>query len=102
MIHVIATIEAAAGQRAALLEAIEANLPNVRAENGCVRYEPTVDVETSIGAQGDVRDNVIVMIEQWESLDALEAHLVAPHMLEYRKKVKDLVAGVSLQVLGSP
>jgi len=32
-------------------------------------------------------------------LDALKAHLAAPHMTTYRENVKDLVAGVTLQVL---
>jgi quinol monooxygenase YgiN len=29
----------------------------------------------------------------------LKAHMTAPHMLSYREKVKDLVAGVSLKIL---
>ncbi|MFH1569176.1 MAG: antibiotic biosynthesis monooxygenase [Gemmatimonadota bacterium] len=39
------------------------------------------------------------MVEQWASLAALQAHLGAPHMATYRQRVKDLVKGVSLQVL---
>ena len=34
-----------------------------------------------------------------EQLAALEAHVAAPHMAEYRVKVKDQVKGVVLQVL---
>ena len=37
--------------------------------------------------------------EKWESLQALQAHLQAPHMREYRERVKDFVASVTLQVL---
>ena len=40
-----------------------------------------------------------VILEKWESLDHLNAHLAADHMDEYREKVKDLVVGVSLQIL---
>ena len=43
--------------------------------------------------------NYMVVVEKWESLDALNAHLVAPHMGSYREQVKDLVAGMTLQVL---
>ena len=32
-------------------------------------------------------------------LDHLEAHLIAPHMLAYRARVKEMIAGVSIQVL---
>ena len=38
-------------------------------------------------------------MEKWESLEALQAHLVAPHMLEYREGVKDLVQETIIQVL---
>ena len=40
-----------------------------------------------------------LVVEKWESLDALNAHLVAPHMGSYREQVKDLVTGMNLQVL---
>jgi len=46
-----------------------------------------------------VRDDVVTVVENLESLPALEAHLVAPHMLEYRARVKELVERVSIQVL---
>jgi quinol monooxygenase YgiN len=35
----------------------------------------------------------------WESLQALQAQLQAPHMGKYRERVKEFVAGVTLQVL---
>lgn len=99
MIIVIATIEVVAGGRDAFLEQFYAVTPAVRAEDGCLEYGPTLDVETSIPAQGDVRPNTVTIVEKWESLEALEAHLVAAHMVEYRGKVKELVQNVSLQVL---
>jgi len=49
--------------------------------------------------QGETRPNTVVVVEKWESLEALEAHLVAPHMVAYRAKVKDLVNSVAIQVL---
>lgn len=99
MIYVIATVEIVEDKRAEFVEAFRANVPNVLAEEGCIEYEPTVDLETEITAQPDARDNVVVVVEKWESMEALEAHLIAPHMLEYRKTVKHMVAGVSLQIL---
>ncbi|MDP6444256.1 MAG: putative quinol monooxygenase [Pirellulaceae bacterium] len=99
MIIVIATIELHAGSRDAFLAEFHQVVPAVRSEVGCIEYGPTVDVETNIVAQGDVRDNVVTVVEKWESLAALEDHLIAPHMLEYRPKVKDLVANVAIQVL---
>ena len=75
------------------------NLPHVLAEDGCVRYEPSVDVSTGIPVQGELRDDVITVVESWESLGHLQAHLTAPHMASYRERVKDLVIGASLQVV---
>ena len=43
--------------------------------------------------------DTVVVIEKWDSLDALRNHLASPHMLAYREKVKELVLGVSLKVL---
>jgi quinol monooxygenase YgiN len=56
-------------------------------------------VATGIAAQVPLREDVVIILEKWDSLDALRAHLQAPHMREYRGRVKDLVARVQLQVL---
>ncbi|QDU96736.1 putative quinol monooxygenase [Lignipirellula cremea] len=99
MIHVIAAIEIAAGRRDDFLAEFFKVVPLVLAEQGCLAYGPTIDVETNIPAQGDPRPDVVTVVEQWESLDDLEDHLMAPHMLEYRKRVQPLVQSVQLQVL---
>lgn len=99
MIHVIATIELAAGRRDDFLAEFHKLVPLVLAEAGCLEYGPTVDVTTDIPAQGSPRDNIAVIVEKWESLPHLEAHLIAPHMLEYRARVKEMVVGTSLMVL---
>jgi len=44
-------------------------------------------------------ENIVTMVEKWETMANLNAHAVAPHMLEYREKVKDIVESVSLKVL---
>jgi quinol monooxygenase YgiN len=99
MIHVIATVEVAPGQRAAFLTQFRMVMPLVWAEDGCIDYGPAVDVASGIAVQLPLRENVVTIIEKWESLEALRAHLQAPHMTEYRARVKDLVRGVQLQVL---
>ncbi|MCK5802096.1 MAG: antibiotic biosynthesis monooxygenase [Lentisphaeria bacterium] len=98
MINVIAGIEVKEGTRAAFIELFQANVPNVLKEDGCIRYSPTVDVDTGLAPQGGVRENVVTIVEAWESLDHLKAHLQAPHMLAYKEQVKDMVLGVSLIV----
>ena len=46
MIYVIAGIELNEGCRDEFLEIFKGNVPKVRAENGCIKYEPTVDVDS--------------------------------------------------------
>lgn len=99
MIHVIATIQVAPGTRDAFLEQFRAVMPHVLAEDGCVEYAPAVDVPTPLAIQEPVRDDVVVVVEKWDSVEALLAHTKAPHMADYRTRVKDYVVGVALQVL---
>jgi quinol monooxygenase YgiN len=99
MIHVIATIETSPGRREDFLAAFQELVPDVRAEQGCLEYGPAVDLPTSIADQPAARDNVVTVIEKWDSVEALRKHLGAPHMLRYRRTVKDLVLGVSIRVL---
>jgi len=99
LIHVLATVELKEGKREAFLDEFRRVVPLVRAEAGCLEYGPAVDLPTEIAAQLPPRPDVLVILEKWEGLDALRAHLAAPHMREYRDRVKDFVARVQLQVL---
>lgn len=99
MIYVIATIEVKPGKREPFLREFHRNVPNVRAEKGCIEYGSTVDLKTDIRVQIPLRENTVTIVEKWESLQALQAHLQAPHMGEYRERVKDIIASVTLQVL---
>ena len=99
MIVVLATIELKPGKREDFLREFRLIIPKVRAEQGCVEYFPAIDAVSGIAAQGTPREDVVVVVEKWESIPALETHLIAPHMMEYRPKVKDFVKRVSLQIL---
>jgi quinol monooxygenase YgiN len=99
MIHVIATIQVKPGKRDAFLAEFHRLVPLVQAEAGCIEYGPTIDVVSGNPAQELLRENVVVIIEKWENLAALKAHSQAPHMADYRVRVKDLVVGMQLQVL---
>jgi quinol monooxygenase YgiN len=98
MVHVIASIQVKPGCLPRFLEVFKSNVPAVKAEAGCVEYRPTVDVDAGMAPQR-LEPDMAVIIEKWDSLDALRRHLAAPHMAAYREKVKDLVAKVALKVL---
>ena len=99
MIHVIATIELKPGCRAKYLDILRQNVPSVKAEKGCLVYEPTIDIDTDIAIHEKTGENVVTLIEAWESVDALKKHFTEPHMLAYREKAKDLFQKVRIRVL---
>ena len=99
MIHVVATIEVQDGQRDAFLKHFHELVPKVLAEEGCLEYGPTVDLETNLSAQPPLQPNVVTVIEKWTELPALEKHLMAPHMVEFRGSVKDLLVETKVHVL---
>ena len=98
MIHVIAKVSTAVGRRDAFLAEFQKLAPSVRAESGCVQYTPTVDADTDINIQQRAGENTVIIVEQWESVQALKDHLVAEHMVAYRERVKDLVEQVQLEI----
>ena len=98
MIHVIASVSVKQGSRKEFLDIFKANVPNVLEEKGCIEYRPAVDIAAGLDPQV-LDENLVTVIEKWESLDHLRAHLTAPHMLDYREKVSSMVEGVVLKVL---
>jgi quinol monooxygenase YgiN len=98
MVHVVATIRVNPGCMSQFLEIFKSNIPTVLAETGAVEYRPTMDLGTGLPRQV-LEENTIVLIEKWSSLEALRNHLVTPHMLSYRERVKGLVISTSLRVL---
>lgn len=101
MIHVIATAYIDKGRRQDFIRAFNVNIPNVLAEKGCIQYTPTVDFVSGIDRQIPPEEDTVVIIEQWETIEDLENHLVAPHMSEYRERVKDMVRSVELRITTS-
>lgn len=97
MIHVLAIITALPGKRAELLEAFHANMPAVHAEAGCLEYGPAVDA-AGLG-QASFGPDSFVVIEKWESPEALAAHAKSPHMAAYGEKTRHLVADRAIYVL---
>lgn len=98
MIHVIATIRVAQGRLNEFLMEFRRLVPDVRAEKGCLEYGPTCDVETGIAGVPGAREDVVTVVEKWDDVPALAAHLNAPHMSTYREAVKDMVLDVDIRV----
>ena len=99
MIHVLAIITAQPGQRATFLAALHANMPAVHAEDGCIEYQPVIDVDNFGAIQTPLGPDSFVVVEKWATADALKAHGAAPHMAAYAAKTRPLVASRVIHVL---
>ena len=99
MIHVLAVITAKPGMRDAILAAFRANVPNVLAEQGCIEYGGAVDAENALPFQTRYGPDTLVVVEKWESMDALKAHAAAPHMAAYGAKTKEMIASRVIHIL---
>ena len=99
MIHVVAVLTTKPGMRAEVLKHFKANVPNVHAEKGCIEYGAAVDEGNAPPWAAKHGPDAIVVIEKWDSVDALKAHAAAPHMKAYAEKVKDMLAGRAVYVL---
>ena len=99
MIHVLAIITAKPGKREAILREFRANVPAVRGEKGCIEYGPAIDAEGIGGFQTKFGPDSFVVIEKWESTDALKAHAAAPHMAAYAAKTKEMIQSRVIHVM---
>jgi quinol monooxygenase YgiN len=99
MIHVIAVITAKPGMRDTILQAFRANVPAVRAEKGCIEYGAAVDADDALVFQTKWGPDTFLVIEKWESMDALKAHAAAPHMVAYGAKTKEMTASRVIHIL---
>ncbi len=85
MVNVIARSEIKPGCMEKYMQILKANVPTVLAEEGCIRYEPCVDVNAGIGPE--VKGDYVTILESWESVDHLRAHLATKHMAAFREAV---------------
>jgi quinol monooxygenase YgiN len=99
MIHVIAVITAKPGMRDTILTHFRANVPAVKAEQGCIEYGAAVDAEHALAFQTKYGPDTFLVIEKWESMDALKAHAAAPHMAAYGAKTKEFIASRIIHIL---
>ena len=99
IVHVIAVITTKPGQRAAVRDLFNANVPAVLAEDGCIAYEATIDTENAGPMQSAFGPDTFVVVEKWSSMEALGAHARSPHMKAYGASTKDMLADRAIHIL---
>ncbi len=58
-----------------------------RAEHGCVRYELNQSIENP---------NIYIVVETWQSQQAIDLHNTTPHFVEFANFAKEHVDGLSI------
>ena len=101
MIRVVAVITAHPGRREEILTAFRANVPNVRAEKGCIEYASHIDAAEIGPFQAKFGPDAFVVLETWESQQALSDHIATPHMKSYGQKTKDLIASRAIHEMSA-
>ena len=101
MIHVVAVITAKPGKRDEILKHFRANVPAVASEKGCIEYGAAVDADNALPFQTKYGPDTFVVVEKWESMDALKAHAAAPHMAAYGAKTKEHIATRVIHILSN-
>lgn len=81
--YITAKVTARPGQEEHLKAAILDNIPRVRAEKGCERYDLVVSRE---------HPHIFLFNEVWSDKAAFEAHGKAPHMQEHRQRTAGMTA----------
>ena len=99
MIHVLAVITAKPGLRKTMLDSFRANVPAVRAEDGCIEYGAAIDAESALGIQTEYGPDTFVVIEKWRDLKTLQAHAAAPHMAAYGARTREHIASRFIHIL---
>ena len=82
-IRLIATHTAKEGKREALLSALKQNVMGSRKEPGNITFEVFEDTATP---------GKFYLIEDWRSMEAIEAHREAPHFKKYMEQSAEFLA----------
>lgn len=98
MIYVVARFFAVEGQRQSLLSAFAEIRPLVLKEKGCGAYATLVDAQTDIKRQAPLEPDAVMLLEQWETLEDLYAHIGASHMIAFREKNGHLIRSSELRI----
>lgn len=93
MINVIAEMQIRENCMEKLVAIVKELVPIVRAEKGCIKYEPNFAVDD------EGHQKYFYFVEAWESEEDLKAHLESPHMAKWRDEVKDLRIASQVKVL---
>ena len=84
MVHVVVMVRVKEGKAREFINLFKSVAGKVSQEKGCIQYITAVD---AIGAPPDTVDqNVVTVLERWESVEDITAHMGTPHMKDFFEK----------------
>ena len=95
MIYVIARAEIMPEKFSAYVDELQRLVPLVRAEDGCLVYDPCVDLE------GEGAGRFITIIEKWASKEHWQSHMQTVHMADFRRVAKPWRVGNTVYAVTS-
>ena len=98
MIFVISSISVKPGKLTEFINLFKTNLPNIKSRNGCTEYIPAIDLRTDLPVQ-HLDENVVTIIEKWQNLEDLVAHLQALHRFAHAEEIRDIIESLSIKIL---
>ncbi len=98
MIHILVSMMVKEGCMKEFLALGEKLRREVLKEKGCHAYEYTREIASPLGIQEAVDSNRITLVERWDSLESLKAHMDAPHMKEFGPGMSELRTSVTARV----
>jgi len=97
MVYSIVTMIIRQGKMDAFLAECRKIRPLVLAEDGCLMYDYTREIDTGSGRQEPVNPNRITLYEKWASREALDIHSGMPHMTEFVARVAPMRESVIIR-----
>ena len=85
--------------RAEYIAKTRAIIDTVRAEKGCCEYRLLGDAVTDWEKPQRFGERTLWMLEKWESIESLKAHLETPHMKAFGPKVRPFRSASTFHVL---
>jgi len=97
MIYSVVTMMIKPGKMDAFLAECRKVRPLVLAEEGCLMYDYTREIDSGSDRQEPIDANRITLFEKWTSLEALDTHSAMPFMIEFVARVAPMRASVVIR-----
>ena len=97
MIYLSVSVIIKEGKMDEFLNACGKVRPLVLAEEGCLMYDHTLDLDLDAVPHGPVDERRVTLYEKWTGREALEAHLKTAHMADFSAAVTDLREEVTIR-----